>query len=317
MINTMRVIAGGLKPIRYLTFLQIVHAILTGLPTIMMFFVIKELIKPLEPPNTDKLIAYCLIIALIMIVNVLLARRLYLRNFIESYSITTNARLRLADHLRLLSLGFFKRRDPGDISALMLQDMAKVEQIFSHFFTEAVASAVLPLMLGLGLLTEDPRLVGVMVGSLALAVPALIFGQKAVGRLGARQLETRNRASSGILEYVQGINTLKAFSMTGPAFARLNQTLKKLTKDSFSLEAGTALPISAFGLILDLGLVATLAMAAYFLFTGKIALVGFVLFAAVGVKFFEPLLNFAVFFTEMRYMGLAAQRISKVFAEKP
>ncbi|MDR2368527.1 MAG: ABC transporter ATP-binding protein/permease [Deltaproteobacteria bacterium] len=315
MLKTLRAIAGDLKTLRFLTLLQVIHAILTGLPTIILFLVIKELIKPAI--DYHKLALYCAIIAITMIANVLLAMKLYVFNFVESYKITTKSRLRLADHLRLLSLGFFKRRDPGDISALMLQDMTKVEHIFSHFFTEMVASVVLPIMLGLGLLTQDPRLAAIMAAAAALAIPALIFGQRAITRLGRKQIESRNRSASRLLEYVQGINVFKAFSMTGQAFGRLDRALLTQKRDSVTLEVGTGIPITTFGLILNLGLVALLAIATALLFNGSLLLPIFVLFAVVGIKFFEPLVNFAIFLTEIRYMGLAAQRISAVFAEKP
>ncbi|MDR2302214.1 MAG: ABC transporter ATP-binding protein/permease [Deltaproteobacteria bacterium] len=317
MLKTIRAIAGDLKTLRFLTILQIVHAILTGLPTIILFLVIKELIKPSGEISFGRLGFYCALIALTMIANVILATRLYVYNFVECYKITTKTRLRLADHLRLLSLGFFKRRDSGDISSLMLQDMNKVEHIFSHFFTEMVASVVLPLMLGLGLLFQDIRLTAIMVAAVALAIPILVFGQKAITRLGKKQIESRNRSASRLLEYVQGINVIKAFSMTGRAFVRLDQALITQKSDCVKLEVGTGLPVTGFGMILDLGLVALLATATALLFNQTLLLPIFVLFAVVGIKFFEPLLNFAVFLTETRYMTLAAQRVSAVFAEKP
>ncbi|MDR2387192.1 MAG: ABC transporter ATP-binding protein/permease [Deltaproteobacteria bacterium] len=317
MLKTIRALAGDLKTLRFLTLLQIIHAILTGLPTIILFLVIKELIKARAEVDYRQLAFYCLLIALIMIVNVFLAMRLYVYNFVESYKITTKTRLRLADHLRLLSLGFFKRRDPGDISSLMLQDMNKVEHIFSHFFTEMVASVVLPLMLGLGLLSQNLGLTAIMVAAALLAVPLLIYGQKAISRLGRKNIESRNRSTSRLLEYLQGINVFKAFSMTGRAFVRLDKALLSQKSDCIKLEVATGLPVSGFGLILDLGLVLLLTVATALLFKGTLLLPIFVLFAVVGIKFFEPLLNFAVFLSETRYMTLAAQRLSAVFAEKP
>jgi ATP-binding cassette subfamily B protein len=105
--------------------------------------------------------------------------------------------------------------------------------------------------------------------------------------------------------------------MTGRAFGQLDRALISQKNDSIRLELGTGVPITSFGLILDLGLVALLMASTYLLFNKTLALPIFVLFAVVGVKFFEPLLNFAIFLTETRYMSLAAQRISAVFAEKP
>jgi ATP-binding cassette subfamily B protein len=251
-----------------------------------------------------------------MVGNIFLAIRVYVYNYVKSVSLTTNARLRLADHIRLLSLGFFKSRDPGEISALMLQDMSKVEMLFSHLFYESVAFICLPALMCLCFIFEDYRLTSLMIAAVAVAVPGLMLGQKAVDHFGIKQINSRNRVSSRILEYLQGINVLKAFCMTGDSFNRLDKALLTLKKDSIYLEGGASIPIMFFAMVLDFGLAALIAYATYLLFYGQIAMVVFILFMVIGVKFFEPLLQFALFFSEFRYMNLAANRISEVMNEK-
>ncbi|MDR1308799.1 MAG: ABC transporter ATP-binding protein/permease [Deltaproteobacteria bacterium] len=317
MIKAMRAIAGDLGQLRRLTGMQIAHTVLTGLPVAFLFLVIRELIGPREGVDVRKLTIYCLAISLIMIVNLFLASKVYLFSYLKSINITTSARLRLADHLRLLSLGFFKRRDPGEISALMLQDMTKVEQLFSHLFNEAVAFVVLPILMALCFLFQDLRLTALMVGTVAVALPLLALGQKAIDHFGTRQIASRNRAASRTLEYLQGINVLKAFSLTGQAFGRLDQALLTLKRDCILLEAGAAVPIMGYAVLLDLGVAGLVLLATFLLFHGKLALVVYVLFMVVGIKFFEPLLNFALFFSELRYMSLAGKRISAIFGERP
>ncbi|MDR0548839.1 MAG: ABC transporter ATP-binding protein/permease [Deltaproteobacteria bacterium] len=317
MLKAMRVVAGNLRQLRFLILGQIIHTLLTGAPVAFLFLVVAELIKPLAEIRSLNLIIYCALTTAIMVVNLFLAIRVYLNNYLKSVNLTTNARLRLADHLRLLSLGFFKRRDPGDISALMLQDMAKVEVLFSHLFFESVAFIVLPALLAFCFLFQDLRLTALILASVAIAIPGLIIGQKAIDYLGLRQINSRNRASSRILEYLQGISALKAFSMTGKAFTRLNQALLTLKKDCVYLEGGASIPLLVFATILDFGQAALIAYAVYLLFHGQIAVVVFILFMVIGVKFFEPILSFTLFYSEFRYMNLAANRIATILDEKP
>ncbi|MDR1297339.1 MAG: ABC transporter ATP-binding protein/permease [Deltaproteobacteria bacterium] len=317
MLKAMRIIAGDLAQLRSLTLLHILHTILTGLPIVFLFFVVSELLKPRAEADVRALVFCCVMVAVIMGSNVLLAAKVYVKDYLKAISITTGARLRLADHLRLLSLGFFKKRDPGEISALMLQDMAKVEQLFSHLFIESISFTVLPALMALFFFSQDARLTLLLLAAVALAVPALWAGQRLIARYGERQIRSRNRAASRILEYVQGLAVLKAFSLTGKGFKRLDQSLLDLRRDSIHLEAAAGAPIVVFSVILELGMAALIILATYLLHRGQLDLVVYILFMIVGLKFFEPLLNLALFFSEFRYMSLAGQRISGILSEPP
>ena len=49
-------------------------------------------------------------------------RASYRANFRGAYTMSADGRIALAEHLRKLSLGFLSRRDPGDISSMMITD---------------------------------------------------------------------------------------------------------------------------------------------------------------------------------------------------
>jgi ATP-binding cassette subfamily B protein len=187
MRNAIRVIAGDMKNIYYTTFLNALHLMLKGAPFGILFLVIRELFLPPAPGRIVRLAVLCASIAVIMAVNLWLGIQVHVKAFTTSYDLSTKARLRLGNHLRKLSLGFFKKRDPGDISSLLLQDMAKVEMIFSHFFMDAIACIVLPLMMGAFFMAVDRRMGMVMAVSVLLAVPAFGIAQKIIGYFGKRR----------------------------------------------------------------------------------------------------------------------------------
>ncbi len=120
---------------------------LRGAPAGILFLVVLELLRPREAVDVARLAVLSALMAVVMVADLFVAVRAHVRGYISAYSLATAARLRLGDHLRRLSLGFFKKRDPGDISALLLQDMAKVESIFGHFFLDAMACLVLSAMM--------------------------------------------------------------------------------------------------------------------------------------------------------------------------
>ena len=239
MLKSIRVIAGDMKNIYFTTFLNAVHLILKGAPFGILFLVVLELLKPRSELDISKLVLLFAGMAIPMLINLFLAIKVHVRAYISSYNLSTETRLSLGDHLRKLSLGFFKRRDPGDISALLLQDMAKVELVFSHFFIDAIACIILPLMMAGFFFMVDQRMALLMILSVILALPALWGAQKIVVYFGKKHVASRNLTSSRLLEYLGGIKVLMAFNLTGKNFKRLDRIMRKLCNDSIKLEAAT------------------------------------------------------------------------------
>ncbi|NJL71180.1 MAG: ABC transporter ATP-binding protein [Candidatus Competibacteraceae bacterium] len=67
-------------------------------------------------------------------------------------------------------MGFFKGRDPGDITALMLQDYANIETMVSHLLMDAIGAAVLPIVFLLFLIPTDWRMALLTIAPVPLAL---------------------------------------------------------------------------------------------------------------------------------------------------
>jgi ATP-binding cassette subfamily B protein len=182
---------------------------------------------------------------------------------------------------------------------------------------EAGALLVLTALMAAGFLSADLRLGALMLAAVAVAAPALVGAQRLIALFGTRHIASRNRAASRILEYLQGMSVLRSFNMAGEGFKRLEESLSALKKDSIWLEGASGIPIMIFAMILDLGLAALLVCATWLMSRGLVTVTVFIMFVVIGAKFFEPLLSFGVFFSELKYMGLAAGRVAAALEEKP
>ncbi len=317
MRDAIRVIARDKGQLLPQVILNIIHLMLKGAPFGGLALVVLELVKPAGQRHTAALVMLCLLIVVLLAVNLALAVKVHTRAYLTAYDLTANARLRLADHLRKLCLGFFRQRDFGDISALLLQDMARVESIFSNFFMDAVACVVLPGLMALVFLGVSVKLTLLMLGVTALAVPALVLGQNIIQTLGARLTRTRNRTAAALLEYILGIRVLKAFNLTGAGFLRLDRAMKQLKSDSMRLEVMAGAPLFLYMAILEVGFTAVPVYGICLLGDGQITREALLVFLVAGYKFFEPLVGFGAFISEIRFMNIAAARIAAVMDTRP
>lgn len=317
MLKPIRVIAGDIRKLYLTIAMNVIHLMLNGAPYGILFFVLNELFKPKDKINITKIIWMFSSMTLILVINILLAMKVHTKAYTKAYSLSSEARLTLGDHLRKLSMGFFKKRDPGDITSLLLQDMSKVEMVFSHFFIDAISCLIIPAIMAVIFLFANIKMTALMLTSVLIAVPSLMAAQKIISFYGKKHLKTRNRVASRVLEYLQGIKVLKAFNLTGNGFKRLDLTLKKFRDDSIKLEAAAAGPVILYIVILELGFIGLLLLGVHLLCQGGITIPVLLIFLVIGYKFFEPLINFGIFVSEMRYMNLAAERITDVMDTAP
>ena len=69
--------------------------------------------------------------------------------------------------------------------------------------------------------------------------------------------------------------------------------------------------------VLDLGFIGLLVLGSYLLLHELITIHVLLLFLVIGYKFFEPLISFGGFFSEMHILDIAADRITKVMQTPP
>ena len=75
-------------------------------------------------------------------VMVLAERAAYRANFRGAYEMSASGRISLAEHLRKLSLGFLGKRDPGDLSSMLITDFTMAETGISHYLPQLMGASV-------------------------------------------------------------------------------------------------------------------------------------------------------------------------------
>lgn len=116
--------------------LEILKSMLQGQPYFIILLVMLELLKPLENPGTGidftQLTVLTVWLAASLVLLFIVGKSFYNIENRVAFGVVTEGRLSLGEHLRKLSMGFFKGRDPGDITALMLQDYSNIEMMVSR-----------------------------------------------------------------------------------------------------------------------------------------------------------------------------------------
>lgn len=267
------------------------------------------------PLDTPKL--WCLfgILTGYMALMALAERASYRANFRGAYEMSASGRISLAEHLRKLSLGFLSRRDPGDLSSMLITDFTMAETGISHHLPQLMGALVMPLLAFLSLVWIDWRMAVAMFVSVPLALLVLWVSTGVQQKLSGRQIAAKINAGNRLEEYLQGIRVMKAYNLLGDRFVRLRDAFAELRRACIRQEALLGPFVLLSITLVRAGLTLMVLCGTYLLLGGELSLLTFVLFLVVGSRVFDPLTSALTNFAEFRYFSIAGGRILSLMNE--
>lgn len=268
-----------------------------------------------QPLDTNRLWWIFGIMVVYMLVMALAERASYRANFRGAYEMSASGRLSLAEHLRKLSLGFLSRRDPGDLSSMLITDFMMAETGISHHLPQLMGAVVMPVLAFASLIWIDWRMAVSMFAALPLAVLVLWTSTKAQRKLSGRQIQAKINAGNRLEEYLQGIRVMKAYNLLGDRFVRLRDAFAELRHACIRQEALLGPFVLLSITLVRAGLTIMVLCGTYLLLGGELSLLVFVLFLVVGSRVFDPLTSALTNFTEFRYFSIAGGRILTLMNE--
>jgi len=235
--------------------------------------------------------------------------------FSGAYAMMGEARLRIADHLRKLPLGWFGKQRGGDLGARLTSDLELVEHLWSHFLGVFVAGLAAPFFLVLFLLWVDWRLAAVLLAGLPLALLSLVWGQRIAARPSARMMSASAAAHSSLLEYLQGIAVVRSFGRFGEVWRRLEAVLNEHHRALLAVEIKPAPWLAAYGFFLETGYLSLVLAGARWLAEGTLAPATLLLFLVLALPVYRQLFDVGLSTMMLRFARRALGRIESLLNE--
>ncbi|CAM3295717.1 MULTISPECIES: ABC transporter ATP-binding protein [Saccharibacillus] len=300
-------------------------AVLDGLvkivPAVLLVDLFNTLYRSFADPAAGLDIARMWVVCVVMIlwigIEYATFSMLYDKTYVAAYLTAAQGRMELAEHLRRLPLGFFGKRDPADLTNLLLSDYAQVEHTISHNVPQLISAIMLPTLALCGLLFLDWRMALALFAALPLGLLLLWLTDRLQARLSDNHVRAKNEAASRLQEYLGGIREIKAHHVGGARFERLRLSFDALMRASIRLEGVMGPLIMGAMLLTRSGMTLMIVTGTYVLAGGTLTLPTFLLFLLVGNKVFEPLTVVLMNYGEIRYSAFSAARIMDVRRENP
>lgn len=316
MIKTLKMISDGGNRGRLFRILMISvsEALLGAIPFGVLFFVLFDIID--KTLTVDKFILYTIIILISAVfrtffsfLGVTLARN-------DGNIMIKELRLRLGEHIRKLSLGFFSTHDIGELSNKILDNVNKIEMILTMLLPVMISTFVLSLIVAGVLFFVDVRMAIATLITMPLAFIVLTWARSIMDKQGRALFDSSIKLANSLLEFVNGIKFIKSFNSSDSKLSNLVEKMKDFKVRSLNTEGRLSPVMVLAGISIDFGLVMLILSGSYLMVGGTLTGKEFLIFVVISSRFFEGLKTLSVNYVKVKYLGIAGESIRGILNEE-
>ncbi|ULQ58458.1 ABC transporter ATP-binding protein/permease [Brucepastera parasyntrophica] len=210
--------------------LSVVSTVLQFIPFVAVYFIVAELFRNAASPA---LIDYAVIRTWGLRAIISLAASLvflYASNMashISAFNILYELRVKLAEHLAKLPLGYHTRQSTGTIKKILEVSVEKIENFVAHQIPDLVGAVALPVILLAAMFSLDWRL------ALSCGVPILfafflqsfVFLGKKGRQIYSQYHDSLEQMNAAGIEYVRGMPAVKVFGLSVRSFLSFHNAI--------------------------------------------------------------------------------------------
>jgi ATP-binding cassette subfamily B protein len=265
-------------------------------PFFMIYYIVAEIAgKPLN--EIERQLIWTLVfagIAAIILKHACLGLSTTLSH-ISAYNILYDLRIKIAGKLGTLPLGYFNKKNTGQIKKVMSEDVERMELFLAHNIPDFVGAFVYTVLTATVLFVVDWRLALATI----IVIPAgIVFQILPMGR--AREVVSKwfsatENMNASIIQYIQGMPIIKAFNHTVESFSKYSESIEECISLEDRMCGRWYLPMSIFSVSLTANMLLLLPVGATMYLADVITLQKFVLFLLLGIGFGNPMLTMIQF----------------------
>ena len=229
------------------------------------------------------------------------------------YGEVKTTRLRLAERLRKLPLGYFGKRDLADLTETIMGDVNRMEHVWSHVLGYLYGAYISTAIIALCLLFYDWRLMIACLWGVPVAF-GLLFGSR---KIAAQNSEVTKKAalrvSDGIQEALENVREIRAANQEERYLAGLYEKIDQHETVTIRGELTTGLFVNAASVIMRLGVATTILTGASLILSGQIDFMLLFLFLLVITRVYAPFDQSLALIAEMFVSQVSADRINEIY----
>ena len=233
------------------------------------------------------------------------------------YNEVRDTRLTLAERLRRLPLGWFGKRDIADLTTTIMDDVNRLEHVWSHCLGYLYGAYISTAIIAVMLFIYDWRMALACLWGVPVAF-ALLFGSRSISKRNSEKLKADSvSVSDGIQESIENIREIRATNREEQYLERLYKKIDKREKTNIKGELVTGLFVNGASVIMRLGAATTVLTGASLILSGEIDFMLMFMFLMVITRVYAPFDQSLALIAEMFMSQISAARLMEIYDTKP
>lgn len=252
--------------------------------------------------------------ALCMSLRAYLTLKSSLRSHGISFTILKNIRYAIADKMRRIPMGFMLETPSGTFKTLMVDNVGRLEDIIAHMIPELPSAIAAPLTSILLVFVLDWRMGLASLITVPLSLIFLLGMMHGYSEKIATYLRSGNEMNAALVEYVGGIQVIKAFGQAGKSFGRFSDSVNFFHDSTLAWWRQSWFWMAGFKAVLPSTLLGTLPMGGWFYMNGTMSLPILLACIIIPIGFIPGLMKLGFGLEQLTYLSANLNPIRQFLA---
>ena len=231
---------------------------------------------------------------------------------ISAYTILEGIRLKIADRLMKAPLGEVMGRRIGYLKNIIMDKVEDLEPPLAHMIPELTSNLLLPVAIFIWMLVIDWRMGLAVLIAPVLAMIPMFFLMRNYNSQYAAYMEANNHVNSIIIEYVEGIEVVKAFNQSTSSYEKFVNAVQSFKEFTLAWFKSTWKSMNLMMAIMPTTLLGVLPVGLLLVQNGSISPAEFAMGIILSLSIVGPLMKATTFINEAKSMEYAVEAANEL-----
>lgn len=231
---------------------------------------------------------------------------------ISAYTILETIRLSITKKLLKASLGVVLNKSVGKLKSLIVDRVETIELPLAHLIPEGVGYTIVPLGVFIYLISIN----WIMALAALITVPVALFvfgpAMKKINKQYDKYMESSNYMNSVIVEYIEGIEVIKAFNQSSVSYEKYSNAVSSFMEFTLKWFKSTWKSANFMLAVLPSTLIGTLPVGMYLYSIGKLTPAELTMCIILSLGLVSPLMGLSTYMNALKAIEYAVDETSAI-----
>jgi ATP-binding cassette subfamily B protein len=240
----------------------------------------------------------------------------YKNTFLPNAEHIAEDRIDYVKKLRRLPLGFFARKEPGELINNFTNDFINIQQSMTGYLSGLFSVALSCILTSIFMFIYNPLMAAAFYIALPVAAILVFLSMKTMERNSVRVARAKDLAATNLNEYLRGMKTLKSYNQTGEGFKKLKDAYYHLMECYIRTEGSSGSLLRLCTSIVQFGIPLLCVAGGYLILGGGLTVVDFIAIIIIGTKILSPVVTAITNMMMLRMNYISAKRLDQTMSER-